>query len=184
MTSTKLLTNAREGALRIVLIPREDDVYYDGKLEIQRIRFKDASAMAQLLNGISLVGALQQLEGEGIHFSNIEGQFKLQDNGVKLEKISAVGPSMGMTLNGWYNTRTKDVDFEGVITPFYAVNGVFERMFGGLVGLGKGEGIFSFNYRMRGPAAAPDVIVDPLSILTPGAFREIFRQKPPVSQSQ
>lgn len=184
MTSTKLLTNAREGALRIVLIPRKDDVYYDGKLEIQRIRFKDASAMAQLLNGISLVGALQQLEGEGIHFSNIEGQFKLQDNGVKLEKISAVGPSMGMTLNGWYNTRTKDVDFEGVITPFYAVNGVFERMFGGLVGLGKGEGIFSFNYRMRGPAAAPDVIVDPLSILTPGAFREIFRQKPPVSQSQ
>ena len=184
LASSKLLNNAREGVLRIVLIPREDDANYDGILEIQRIRFKDASALAALLNGISLVGALQQLEGEGIHFSNIEGQFKLRNNGVKLEKISAVGPSMGMTLDGWYNTRTKDVDFEGVITPFYAVNGVFERIFGQLVGRRKGEGMFSFTYRMRGQATAPDVVVNPLSILTPGAFREIFRQKPPVSPSK
>ena len=184
MASAKLLSNAREGALRIVLIPRKDDAYYDGILEIQRVRFKDAPALAELLNGISLVGALQQLEGEGIHFSNIDGRFKLQNNGVKLEKISAVGPSMGMTLDGWYNTRTKDVDFEGVITPLYAVNGVFERIFGQLVGRRKGEGMFSFTYRMRGLASAPDVVLNPLSILTPGAFREIFRQKPPASPSK
>jgi len=129
------------------------------------------------------VGALQQLEGEGIHFSTIEGQFKLRENGVKLENISAVGPSIGMTLDGWYDTRAKSVDFEGVITPLYAVNGVFERIFGALVGRRKGEGMFSFTYRMRGSAAKPKVKVNPLSILTPGAFREIFRQKPPVPPS-
>jgi hypothetical protein len=76
------------------------------------------------------------------------------------------------------------VNFEGVITPFYAVNGAFERIFGELVGRRKGEGIFGFTYQMRGLASAPDVVVDPLSILTPGAFREIFRQKPPLSPSK
>ena len=140
--------------------------------------------MAGLLNAISLVGAIQQLEGEGIHFSNVEGQFKLRDEGVKLEKISAVGPSIGMTLDGWYNTKTKAVDFEGVLTPLYAVNGVFERIFGQLVGRRKGEGMFSFTYRMRGPATDPKIGVNPLSILTPGAFREIFRQKAPQRPTQ
>ncbi len=184
MASAGLLTNARGGDLRVVLVPRQGDGNYDGSLDVKRTRIKDASAMAALLNGISLVGALQQLEGEGIHFSSIEGQFKLRNNGVKLEKISAVGPSMGMTLDGWYDTRTKGVDFEGVITPLYAVNGVFERIFGQLVGRRKGEGMFSFTYRMRGSSASPKVAVNPLSILTPGAFREIFRQKPPEPPTQ
>lgn len=184
MASAGLLTNAREGALRMVLVPREGDGNYDGTLDVKRTRIKDASAMAALLNGISLVGALQQLEGEGIHFSSIEGQFKLRNNGVKLEKISAVGPSIGMTLDGWYDSANKGVDFEGVITPLYAVNGVFERIFGQLVGRRKGEGMFSFTYRMRGPSAKPRVSVNPLSILTPGAFREIFRQKPPAPPTQ
>jgi hypothetical protein len=184
MASAGLLSNAREGALRVILVPRSGKGNYDGTLDVKRTRIKDASAMAALLNGISLVGALQQLEGEGIHFSSIEGQFKLRDNGVKLEKISAVGPSIGMTLDGWYDTRTKGVNFEGVITPLYAVNGVFERIFGQLVGRRKGEGMFSFTYRMRGPSASPKVSVNPLSILTPGAFREIFRQKPPTPPTQ
>ena len=183
MASAGLLTNAREGDLRVVLVPRAGKGNYDGTLDVKRTRIKDASAMAALLNGISLVGALQQLEGEGIHFSTIEGQFKLRDNGVKLENISAVGPSIGMTLDGWYDTRAKSVNLEGVITPLYAVNGVFERIFGVLVGRRKGEGMFSFTYRMRGPAAQPKVKVNPLSILTPGAFREIFRQKPPAPPS-
>lgn len=184
MASAELLKNARDGDLRVVLVPRPGKGNYDGTLDVKRARIKDASAMAALLNGISLVGALQQLEGEGIHFSSIEGQFKLRDKGVQLQKVSAVGPSMGMTLNGWYATKTKSVDFEGVITPLYALNGVFERIFGKLVGRTKGEGMFSFTYRMRGPSAKPKVAVNPLSILTPGAFREIFRQKAPKPPTQ
>ena len=184
MASAGLLTNARDGALRVVLIPKAGEGDYDGILDVKKTRIKDASAMAALLNGISLIGVLQQLEGEGIHFNNIEGQFKIRGNGVKLENISAVGPSIGMTLDGWYDTRNKSVDFEGVVTPLYAVNGVFERIFGQIVGRRKGEGMFSFTYRMSGPASQPNVGVNPLSILTPGAFREIFRQKAPAPPSQ
>jgi hypothetical protein len=41
------------------------------------------------------------------------------------------------------------------------------------------EGLFGFNYRMTGAADDPRVSVNPLSILTPGMFREIFRSEPP-----
>jgi hypothetical protein len=179
MASAKLLENVRGGDMRVILIPQQGKGDFNGTLDVKRTRIKDASALAGLLNAISLVGLIQQLEGEGIHFSTVEGRFKLRENGVKLEKISAVGPSMGMTLNGWYDVRNKVVDFEGVTTPFYAVNGIFERLLGPLIGRQKGEGIFSFTYRMRGSAAKPKITVNPLSILTPGAFREIFRTKVP-----
>lgn len=66
-----------------------------------------------------------------------------------------------------------------MITPIYAINGVFERIAGKLFGEQKGEGLFSFVYTMKGPTDAPKVRVQPLSILTPGAFRKLFRSDIP-----
>jgi hypothetical protein len=40
--------------------------------------------------------------------------------------------------------------------------------------------LFGFNYALRGTSDNPDVQVNPLSILTPGMFREIFRAPAPV----
>ncbi|MCP5076076.1 MAG: hypothetical protein GY947_22630 [Rhodobacteraceae bacterium] len=180
LASADLLKNIYGGKMRVVIIPRQGEGHYDGTLNITQTRMRSASAMASLLNAISLVGLLQQLNGEGIYFNTVEGQFLMRPNGVQLKNISAVGPSMGLTLDGWYNSANKTVDFEGVTTPIYLLNGVFERVLGPLFGRRKGEGLFSFTYRMKGPADNPKVAVNPLSILTPGAFREIFRQQVPV----
>ena len=62
---------------------------------------------------------------------------------------------------------------QGVISPVYLLNGI------GALFSKRGEGLFGFNYSLRGKASDPDVGVNPLSILTPGIFREIFRQPPP-----
>jgi hypothetical protein len=43
----------------------------------------------------------------------------------------------------------------------------------------KGEGLVGFNYNLRGTSSDPKVQVNPLSIFTPGMFREIFRRPPP-----
>lgn len=60
---------------------------------------------------------------------------------------------------------------QGVISPVYMLNGV------GAILTKRGEGVFGFNYRLEGTADDPDVSVNPLSILTPGMFRELFRGK-------
>ncbi len=183
LASAGFMENVYGGDMWVVINPRAKAGEYDGSLEVKRTRMTNTSAMAGLLNGISVVGILQQLEGEGIHFTTVDGRFLLRPDGVQLRDISAVGPSIGMTLDGWYNSTTKTVDFEGVTTPLYALNGLFERALGKLSGRKKGEGLFSFTYRMKGPAENPKVTVNPLSILTPGVFREIFRRKVPVPQT-
>lgn len=179
LRSAGFFDNIREGDTTIVLEPSKEANVYVGRFEALNLRMKHSNSMAKLLDGISLVGLLQKLERSGIHFTKAKGGFTLRPEGVQLKEVSLVGPSMGISLQGWYASNSKTVDFDGVVTPLYAVNGAFERIAGKLFGRQKGEGVFSFVYTMKGPAAGPKVKVKPLSILTPGVFRQIFRQDIP-----
>lgn len=62
---------------------------------------------------------------------------------------------------------------QGVITPVYILNSV------GSIFTRKGEGLFAFNYSLTGTAKEPDVFVNPLTALTPGGIRNLFRGPKP-----
>jgi hypothetical protein len=92
---------------------------------------------------------------------------------VEITQGSAVGASLGISFAGLYQSGSGQLNLQGVISPIYLVNGlgqIFSR---------RGEGFFGFNYALTGSTEAPSVSVNPLSVLTPGMFREIFRQAPP-----
>lgn len=173
LASAGLLRQAREGVMSLTLVPAPGDGNYHGSLSVENVRLTDAPALADLLNAISVVGLLEQLNGEGIHFSEVKAQFELTPERVSLLAGSAVGASMGISMQGYYYPGTRQLDMHGVLSPFYMVNAV-----GGLF-TRRGEGIVGVNYEMRGSASDPSVSVNPLSILTPGVFRDLFRRPPP-----
>ena len=170
-----LTPNGRDGTLDLVLTPvvGAPAGTFDGEFLIENIRIRKAPAMADLLDAISVVGLIDQLAGPGIHFTTIDGQFRLDRRQIRLKQAAAVGGSMGISADGLYDLRTDLMDFRGVVSPVYFLNGI------GSILTRRGEGLFGFNYRMAGPANGPKVSVNPLSILTPGAFRQIFRRAPP-----
>lgn len=179
LRDAKLISTVYNGELVFFLKPVQANGARDGVFKISSPRVKQSNVLANLLNAASGVGLVQQLNGEGIHFTTVRGGVRLTPQGVQLREVSAVGPSLGLSLNGWYYSENKNVAFQGVVTPLYAVNGVFERVFGKIAGRQRGEGLFGFSYKMSGPAEKPKVSVNPMSILTPGVFREIFRQPIP-----
>jgi hypothetical protein len=179
LRSADLYKQALGGALRMVIVPMEKEGHYQGTFKIKNTNIKQDNVLADILNAVSVVGAVQQLSGDGIAFETVEGQFTLKPKGVELRKTSATGVSIGLTLGGNYNSATKNVNFEGVITPLYAVNGTLQRVFGKVLGRQKGEGLFSFVYKVTGSSSAPKISVNPLSILAPGVVREVFRTKIP-----
>ncbi|MWD30144.1 hypothetical protein E0K89_021970 [Aquicoccus sp. SCR17] len=168
-----LLRQARGGQMELTLAPRGGEGEFRGQLRVTNTRLKDAPAMAALLNAISIVGLLEQLGGEGIHFAEVDADFRLTPEQVVVTRSSAVGPSMGLSLDGYYNLGSKQMDFQGVLSPVYLLNGI------GSILTRKGEGLIGFNFGLRGSADRPRVSVNPLSVLTPGMFREIFRRRPP-----
>jgi hypothetical protein len=147
---------------------------YDGALDVTNTRLRDAPGIASLLDAISIVGLLDQLEGPGILFSEVEARFRLTPDQLYLTRSSATGPSMGISMDGTYNLGAGTLDFQGVLSPIYFLNGI------GSIFTRKGEGLIGFNFNLTGPARQPNVSVNPLSALTPGMFREIFRRPAPV----
>ena len=168
-----LLKKAREGEMDLTLLPATSNGSYDGFLTVRRVRLREAPAMAELLNAVSVVGLLDQLGGPGILFSEVDAEFRLTPNQVIIKRSSATGSSLGISMDGTYDMARDSMDMQGVFSPLYMLNGI------GSILTRKGEGLIGFNYRLTGTADAPRVQVNPLSIFTPGMFREIFRRPAP-----
>ncbi|TCO69788.1 AsmA-like C-terminal region-containing protein [Rhodovulum euryhalinum] len=173
-----LYARAKGGTLDLVLQPEGQPGRYAGRLLIDGIRVGGTPVLVELLSAISVVGIPELLDGDGILFTDVEARFRLFPGAVELAEASAIGPSLGLSMAGVYGTQTRRIDMQGVVSPFYLVNAI------GSVLTREGEGLFGFNYRLAGDARAPEVRVNPLSILTPGMFREIFRGPPPRVQQR
>ncbi len=83
---------------------------------------------------------------------------------------------MGISAAGIYEFGSERLDVQGTISPIYVLNGI------GQIFSRRREGLFGFNYHLTGTAEAPKISVNPLSILTPGLFRDLFRADPPTLQ--
>jgi hypothetical protein len=173
LRSAGLLKQIVGGDLSLTLLPVGSGGAFDGRVRATNVRVKDAPGIAALLNAVSVVGLVNELNGDGIFFDEVEGDFRLTPNSLTLTKGSAGGASMGLSMDGVYGLEGGTIDMRGVVTPIYLLNGI------GSILTRKGEGIFGFNYRLRGAAAKPSVSVNPLSALTPAMFRDIFRKPPP-----
>ncbi|MGB5559289.1 MAG: AsmA-like C-terminal region-containing protein [Paracoccaceae bacterium] len=168
--------NGVGGVMDLTLRPRQERGVYVGRLSVTNTRVVGAPALTEILSAISVVGLLDQVNGPGISFNQVDAEFRLSPRSVTLTRSSATGPSLGVSLDGVYDLRTKRMNMQGVLSPVYFLNGI------GQIFSRRGEGLFGFTFRLMGAADAPQVSVNPLSILTPGMFREIFRRPPPTPQ--
>lgn len=106
-------------------------------------------------------------------FSVGHGQFVLRDAALK-------GPLLGASLRGRVDYTRRQLDLGGTYVPLQALN----NMFGAIPVLGqilsgpRGEGIFGVTFGIQGSMDRPEAIVNPLSPLAPGIFREIFQLTP------
>ena len=98
-----------------------------------------------------------------------EGQLILHDTYVN-------GPMVGATLRGTIDFRARKVRLGGTYVPLYGLNaavGEIPVLRELLVGR-QGEGVFGVTFAIQGELARPLMIVNPVSLLTPGVFRQIF----------
>ncbi|SIS92236.1 AsmA-like C-terminal region [Roseivivax lentus] len=174
LEATGLFRNVDDGVLDMSLVPVPGATgTYDGTVVVREARLRDAPALGAMFDAVSIVGLLDELNGAGIYFTRVDADFRLTPRQVILRRSSATGPSIGISVDGYIDLATKALDLQGVFSPIYFLNAV------GQVLTRRGEGLFGFNFTIGGTAARPRVAVNPLSVLTPGMFRELFRRPPP-----
>lgn len=176
--SAGVLHHGRGGSFDMTLTPADVPGEYDGRLKVENTRVKDAPAIAALINSLSLVGLFDELSGQGILFTGVEAKFRLGSSHLVVHESSAVGPSIGVSMDGIYDLSSGVLNMRGVLSPIYMLNAI------GRVFSRKGEGLIGFAFTLRGTADDPQVRVNPLSGLAPGMLREIFRGQAPTVPGQ
>lgn len=165
-----------------------------GTIKVADYYIVNAPALARLLTVAALTGILDIMQDQGVGFSNLDAPFILKDGLLTLDDARAYGAALGLTAKGELDLDSKRMALEGTVVPAYALNSVLGNIpvLGWLVTGGeKGGGLVAFNYSMKGETQNPDVMVNPLSALTPGFLRNLFnifddgseteaRKKPPV----
>ncbi|MFN7055035.1 AsmA-like C-terminal domain-containing protein [Hyphomonas sp.] len=148
----------------------------DLALQITNARMREAPFLTQILSLASLRGLTDTLGGEGVLFSRIDIPLKVSGSRYVVSGAKAQGPALGLTASGFVDTRTTDLQLDGVLVPSFGVNSALGGIpiLGDLVVGRDGEGVFSLTYSVRGTLDKANVAVNPLSALAPGVIRRIF----------
>ena len=99
------------------------------------------------------------------------GQFILNDAYMN-------GPVLGATMRGGVNFKAQTVDLGGTYVPLYGLNSALGSIpvLGGIFVGRQGEGLVGITFTIQGKLDDPNVLVNPMSVLTPGIFRQIFER--------
>ena len=151
----------------------------NGTAEVADFKLVNAPILTQMLSIGSLQGILNTMSGEGLKFDYFLVPFSLSDGTLHIRDARVSGPALGMTGDGEIYFAERRLDLDGALVPAYTAN----SMLGGIPVLGdllvgkKGEGVFALSYTVKGGFDKTQIAVNPLSALTPGFLRGIFKPK-------
>lgn len=145
-------------------------------VQITGAKLNNAPFLTQILSLASLRGLADTLSGEGVHFSRIDLPLKISDGRYIINGAKAQGPALGLTASGFIDSKSSDIQIDGVLVPSFGMNSALGGIpiLGDLVVGRDGEGVFSLTYGVRGKLEKASVSVNPLSALAPGVIRRIF----------
>ncbi|MES2729202.1 MAG: DUF3971 domain-containing protein [Pseudomonadota bacterium] len=151
-----------------------------GETVIDDFTVVKAPALAQLLNILSLSGIGNLLDNKGIHFKRLQTAFTwtdtLKQKSVAFQEGRTSGASLGLTFEGDLNRLTRTLDVRGTIIPMSEVNKLIGNIpiIGNILLGGKNGSLIAATYTLRGGYDDPKVMINPLSVLTPGFIRTIL----------
>jgi uncharacterized protein YhdP len=148
----------------------------EGKLRIDRFTLLDAPLLARLLTVASLTGIGNLLGGEGIHLDRLELPFTLRDDLLSIDRGRMSGSQLGLTVKGPVDLERDRLDLQGTVVPLYGLNRAIGKipLVGPFLTGREGEGAFAATYSVKGALDAPQISVNPLSVLAPGFLRDLF----------
>lgn len=179
------------GSLSIGGVATGPDVI-TGVATVSDFTLRETPGFARLLSLASFTGIAEALSGRGLSFSLAELPFAYREDRLDVRKGRMVGPSIGLTAEGYYAPQNEQIRFVGNLIPAYSIS----RALGAipLLGeiLGGDQGLFGVTYVVEGDASDPEVTVNALSALAPGILRRMFlapvdpaeTQAPPIGSEQ
>ncbi len=170
----RIYDNMRGGNLRVEA-KRNADKEFIGHASIRDFSIHNTPVLAKVLTVASLTGMVNMLTGEGMAFSHFDAPFEYKKKILSVKESKAFGNVLGITINGYYDRRSEQLNGRGVIAPAYSINSFIGRipLVGNLLS-GKDGTVFAANYSVSGSISDPVVRINPLSALSPSSLKDLF----------
>jgi len=138
------------------------------------------AVVADVLTDPSTVAVLgnnkQPIARSRIAFKRLRAPFVVGSGKFRLRDAYINGPQLGATMRGTVDFKSQTVQLGGTYIPLYGLNsalGAIPILGRVLVGR-KGEGVVGITFAIKGKLDDPTVLVNPMSVMAPGIFRQIF----------
>ena len=118
----------------------------------------------------------KQVRQSSIAFNQLRAPFSVGKGQFQLSDAYVNGPVLGATMRGRVDFKTQTVNLGGTYVPLYGLNSALGAIpiLGGIFVGREGEGVVGITFAIQGKLDDPNVLVNPVSVVAPGIFRQIF----------
>ncbi len=112
-----------------------------------------------------------------VHFDHAFARIDKGAGYLKLSDGIARGPLVGFAFQGTVYDEKYGMNIAGTFMPAYGLNRIFGEIpiLGAILGNGRDRGLIGITFRLSGSFEDPKLEVNPISIIAPGIFRNIFQ---------
>lgn len=177
-----LYSNLSGGLLNLKLAAMDSESW-SGSIDIRGFRLANEQRLQSLVttpsgkDGRSLNSAVKRdIDVSSANFERAFARLVIRNGVLVVENGVLRGDQVGATFQGTVRDRRGNMDMTGTFMPAYGLNRLFAELplIGSLLGNGRDRGLIGITFRMTGKFTQPKLIVNPLSVIAPGIFRQIF----------
>ena len=178
-----LYKRMRGGLLNLQMRSSPDGGAWSGNVDIRNFTLANEQKLQSIVStpvgndGRSLNRAVRKdIDVSSESFSRAFARLILRDGAIQIENGILRGSQVGATFQGVLRDQRGAMDMTGTFMPAYGLNRLFAELpiVGVLLGNGRDRGLLGITFRLQGKFEEPKLIINPLSIIAPGVFRQIF----------
>ena len=177
-----IYNNMRGGLLNLKLnAPDGND--WSGSVDIRKFALANEKRLQSLVatpvgeDGRSLNTAVKRdIDVSSEKFQRGFARVVYRDGTMQIENGVVRGEQVGATFQGMLRDADGNMDMTGTFMPAYGLNRLFAELpiIGILLGNGSDRGLLGITFKMTGKFESPRLAINPLSLIAPGIFRQIF----------
>lgn len=176
-----LYDNMNAGLLNLKLKARGND--WVGSLDIRNFQLRNEERLQSLVSspvgqdGQSLNSAVKRdIDVSSARFQRGFAALVYREGSLSVANGVVRGEQIGATFQGKLRDAGGNMEMTGTFMPAYGLNRLFGELplIGAILGNGRDRGLLGITFKLEGPFDKPRLTVNPLSLIAPGVFRQIF----------